>query len=403
MPKVLQFVNRLNLGGITSNVAYLTKYLEPEFETTLLTGQKDESEASSEFIVREFGIEPRYVRSMYRSLNPFKDIAAYFEIKRFIEEFKPDIVHTHAAKSGALGRLAASSAGVPVIVHTFHGHVFHSYFGRFKSWIFQQIERYLATKTTKIITISNAQRNEISSIFKIAPLSKCVVIPLGFDLDRFQTGQKEKRHAFRAEFGMSEDTVCIGIVGRLVPVKNHALFLRALRFLKTHATQKYCAFIVGDGESRLEIENLATELGLSFVAIDKKTEATNESPELIFTSWRQDIDYVNAGMDIIALTSFNEGTPVSLIEAQAANKAIVSTRVGGIRDIVVENETALLSDIDDETLFCQNLLKLVEDAYFRATIGQNGLKFVMPVFSYQRLVGDVKDLYEHLLNQTNSI
>ena len=403
MPKVLQFVNRLNLGGITPHIAYLTKYLEPEFETILLTGQKDDSEASSEFIVREFGIKPHYISSMYRSLNPFKDIAAYFEIKRFIEAFKPDIVHTHAAKSGALGRLAAASAGVPVIVHTFHGHVFHSYFGRFKSWVFQQIERYLATKTTKIITISHAQCNEISSIFNIAPLSKCAVIPLGFDLDRFQTGQKEKRQTFRAEFGIPGDTVCIGIVGRLVPVKNHALFLRALCYLKENTRQKYCAFIVGDGESRGEIENLATELGLNFVATDKKTEATNVSPELIFTSWRQDIDYVNAGMDIIALTSFNEGTPVSLIEAQAANKAIVSTRVGGIGDIVIENETALLSDIEDEALFCQNLLKLVEDAYFRATIGQNGLNFVLPTFAYQRLIDDMKVLYRHLLDSTNSI
>lgn len=403
MPKVLQFVNRLNLGGITPHIGYLTKYLSTDYEIVLLTGQKDDSEASSEFIVREFGIEPHYVNSMYRSLNPFKDIAAYLEIKRFIEAYKPDIVHTHAAKSGALGRLAASRAGVPIIVHTFHGHVFHSYFGRFKSWVFQQIERYLAKKTTKIITISEAQRYEISEVFKIAPLSKCVVIPLGFDLDRFQKGQKEKRQAFRTEFEMSEDTVCIGIVGRLVPVKNHALFLRALRYLKENATQKYCAFIVGDGESRIEIENLATELGLNFAAADKNIKATNKSPELIFTSWRRDIDYVNAGMDIIALTSFNEGTPVSLIEAQAANKAIVSTRVGGISDIVVENETALLSDIEDEVLFCQNLLKLVEDTYFRSTIGQNGLKFVVPAFSYQRLVGDVKDLYEQLLDKTNSI
>lgn len=393
MPKVLQIVNRLNLGGITPNVAYLAKYLSPEFETVLLAGQKDESEASSEFIVHQLGIEPHYVRSMYRSLNPFKDISAYFEIKRFIEEFKPDIVHTHAAKSGALGRLAASRAGVPVIVHTFHGHVFHSYFGRFKSGVFRQIERYLARKTTKIIAISEAQRYEIAEVFKIAPLSKFAIIPLGFDLDRFQMNQKEKRQSFRTEFGIADDIVCIGIIGRLVPVKNLGLFLRGLQYLKKNAKQEYCAFIVGDGESRAEIEQLATALGISYVVNEKVSDST----QLIFTSWRRDIDFVNAGMDIVALTSTNEGTPVSLIEAQAANKAIVSTRVGGIKDIVIEGETALLSDIGDETLFYLNLLSVVENAELRLKIGQKGYEFVMKRFAYQRLVSDVKGLYNILL------
>ena len=396
MPKVLRILNRLNLGGPTLNVAYLTKYLEPEFETVLLVGQRDDSEASSEFIVNQLGINPRYVRSMYRSLNPFKDVAAYFEIKRFIAEIQPDIVHTHAAKSGALGRLAAISSGVPVIVHTFHGHVFHSYFGRFKSWVFLQIERYLAKKTTKIITISEAQRHEIAEIFKIAPLSKFTIIPLGFDLDRFQIKQEEKRAAFRTEFGIYDDIVCIGIVGRLVPVKNHALFLRSLDFLNKNATQKYCAFIVGDGESRAEIEQLAKELKISFVT-ESHPKVSNET-QLVFTSWRRDIDCVNAGMDIIALTSINEGTPVSLIEAQAANKAIVSTRVGGIKDIVIEGETALLSDVGDEMMFFQNLLRLVEDADFRYKIGKKGYKFVIEKFSYQRLVSDVKQLYNVLLS-----
>ena len=243
MPRVLRIMNRLNLGGPTFNAAYLTKYLAPEFETVLLAGQKDDSEASSEFIVNELGIQPRYIRSMYRSLNPFKDIAAYYEIKQIIKEFKPDIVHTHAAKSGALGRLAAINSGVPVIVHTFHGHVFHSYFGRLKSQIFLQIERFLAKKTTKIVAISEIQRHELVDIFKVGPLSKFAVVPLGFDLDRFQTNQEEKRKHFRAEFGIGDDTVCIGIVGRLVPVKNHALFLRAIKYLSENTAQKFCAFI----------------------------------------------------------------------------------------------------------------------------------------------------------------
>ncbi|MBL7817957.1 MAG: glycosyltransferase [Saprospiraceae bacterium] len=396
MPKVLRIINRLNLGGPTLNVAYLTKYLEPEFETMLLSGQKDETEASSEFIIRDLGLEPQYISSMYRSINPLKDVFAYFEIKRIIKEFKPDVVHTHAAKSGALGRLAASRAGVPVIVHTFHGHVFHSYFGRLKSWVFIQIERYLAKKTTKIVTISAAQRHEIAEIFKIAPLSKFTIVPLGFDLDRFQVNQASKRESFRKEFNVDVETVCIGIIGRLVPIKNHTLFLRALKFLNDNTIKKYCAFIVGDGESRNEIEHLATELGIKHIAVP---DVKQQDTQLIFTSWRRDIDFVNAGMDIIALTSLNEGTPVSLIEAQAANRAIVSTKVGGISDIAKEGETALLSDINDEEAFFKNLLRLVEDANLRQKLGENGSEFVMAAFSYQRLVKDIRLLYQQLLSK----
>jgi len=292
-----------------------------------------------------------------------------------------------------LGRLAAAHEKVPAIVHTFHGHVFHSYFHPLKTQAFLQIERYLARKSSRIIAISNLQKQELTKEFRICPPDKMTVIPLGFDLRRFQEDIDAKRQQFRQQFQLDDDTLAIGIVGRIVPIKHHELFLSALRQVLDHSSKSIHAFIVGDGELRAEIEEHARNLNIPF-----STEKDTHHPgPLTFTSWRKDIDVVNAGMDIIALTSKNEGTPVSLIEAQAANKPIVSTRVGGIADIVLENKGALLSASGDATALGQNLLRLIEDDQLRTQMGMDGYQHVSQAFSYQRLVADMNHLYHSLL------
>ena len=387
MPKVLRIINRLNLGGPTYNASYLSAHLAPEFETMLVAGMKDDSEASSQYITQKLGLEPVYVKDMYREINPFKDRKAYIEIKRIIREFKPDIVHTHAAKSGAIGRLAAIAEGVPLIYHTFHGHVFHSYFNPIKTQAFLQIERYLAKKSTKIIAISNKQKEELCNDFSIAPSSKFEIVPLGFDLDRFQENTVEKRKSFRKKYGLGDQDVAIGIIGRLVPIKNHAFFLDAFAKMKAKTNNSVKAIIIGDGEIRSEIEGFAREKGLS-ISADKA-----EGADVLFTSWIKEIDTALPGLDIVALSSLNEGTPVSLIEAQAAGVPIVSTKVGGIEDIVIENETALLSSLDDIDLYANQLLKLTNDAALRASFSKKGYEHVKDKFSYQRLVRDVSNLY----------
>jgi glycosyltransferase involved in cell wall biosynthesis len=304
-------------------------------------------------------------------------------------------VHTHAAKPGAIGRLAASACGVPVIVHTFHGHVFHSYFNRVKTRFYIETERFLARRSNAIVAISNQQKQELAKVFEIAPEAKVRVIPLGFDLDRFQLNQNEKRRAFRQEFCVQNDEIAIGIIGRLVPVKNHTLFLQAVHHVLSRTSKKIRAFIIGDGETRASLERLALERGISF-----STEKDTSHPHpLIFTSWRSDIDVINAGLDIVCLTSFNEGTPVSLIEAQAANRPIVTTRVGGIQDIVLEGKTALLSDSNDSGTFAGHLLRLVEEDTLRNRLGAGSSAYVMQRFSYQRLVQDMAALYRELLEK----
>src|ERR1035437_10064667 len=385
MPKVLRIINRFNLGGPTYNAAYLTKYLSPEFETLLIGGMKDDSEGSSEFILKNLGVDYRILPQMKRSINPFNDLLAYNEIKRIIKEFKPDIVHTHAAKAGALGRRAAFACNVPVTLHTYHGHVFHSYFGSVKTSVFKMIERSLTKQTSAIVAISQKQKQELVEEHKIAPAEKVHVIPLGFDLNRFHENLDEKRKAFHAKYNLQDDEIAIGIIGRLAPVKNHSLFLEAIKFVRENSQKKIRAFIVGDGEERQNLESKTKEFGLSDV--------------IVFTSWEKEVDKVYPGLDIVCLTSFNEGTPVSLIESQAANKPIVSTNVGGIENIVIANETALLCENNNLTEFSDQLLKLIENPDLRIKIEQKGWIHVKEKFHYTRLVSDMEKLYLKLLKK----
>ncbi|MBS1581173.1 MAG: glycosyltransferase [Bacteroidetes bacterium] len=409
MPRVLRIINRFNLGGPTHNAAYLTRFLPGEFETLLVGGQQEASEEGSGHILDALGVKPLILPEMQREVAPWRDRTAYRRIKRLIKEFKPDIVHTHAAKAGAVGRLAASELGVKAIVHTFHGHVFHSYFGHLRTTVYKNVERFLARRSSRIVAISDKQKDELVAEHRICPEDKVTVIPLGFDLARFQEDQAAKRALFRRVYGLDEDEIAIGIVGRLVPVKNHDLFLRGLKHLHERTGRKVRAFIVGDGEERDRLQQYSAELGMSLAqgpyfnghgfghGVNGKPLV--ERADVTFTSWIKEIDIVHAGLDAVALTSFNEGTPVSLIEAQAANRPVVSTNVGGIENVVVEGSTALLSPTDDARAFGENLLRVVEDDALRARMACAGWDHVRQRYHYTRLVQDTAALYRQLLDR----
>ncbi|MGR6086731.1 MAG: glycosyltransferase [Arcticibacter sp.] len=397
MPKVLRIINRLNLGGPTYNAAYLTKYLEPEFETLLVAGMKDESEESSEFIVEGLGIKPVFIRNMRREISLKSDWSAFWQLVKIIREFKPDIVHTHAAKAGTLGRIAAWYCKVPVIVHTFHGHIFHSYFGPLKTKVFKAIERRLSAISSGIIAISDIQKQELCDIHKVCPPEKTYVVPLGFDLNRFHDLDSNVRIKFRSRFLIPDDAIAIGIIGRLVPIKNHTLFIEAFQKVKNDCKLNIKAVIIGDGEDRLMLDELCQSKGLKV----STTENPKSDYDVIFTSWIYEVETALAGCDIIALTSLNEGTPVSLIEAQAACKPIVSTNVGGIANVVSENRTALLSASQDVESFAENMKLLVQSENTRKTFSENGWPFVKQRFHYERLVNDIRALYKDLLSKHN--
>lgn len=408
MPRVLRIINRFNLGGPTHNAAYLTRYLPAAYETLLVGGSQEASEEGSHHILHNLGIEPLILPELQREVAPWRDRDAYSRIKKLIKEFKPDIVHTHAAKAGAVGRMAAADLGVKAIVHTFHGHVFHSYFGPVRTALYKNIERFLAKRSSRIIAISDKQKQELVDEHRITKADKVSVIPLGFDLSRFQADQVAKRALFRKVYGVADDEIAIGIVGRLVPIKNHDLFLDVLARVSQRTGRKLRAFIVGDGEERERLQARVSELGMSQVmgpyfnghgfghGVNGRPMV---SPALVtFTSWIKEVDIVNAGVDIVMLTSLNEGTPVSLIEAQAANKPIVSTRVGGIENVVLPGRTAFLSESGDVQGLEQQLLRLVENDALRRSFGMEGWNHVSDRYHYTRLVRDMDQLYRELLN-----
>lgn len=397
MPRILRIFNRLILGGPAFHVTYLTKFLEPDFETKLLIGTKEPHEQDADFLMQQYGLKPVEIPSMKRAINWKNDYAAYKQIKEIIREYKPHIVHTHAAKPGAIGRLAASNCKVPVILHTFHGHVFHSYFGKMKSSFYVQAERYLAQKTDRIIAISEQQKEELSKEFKICAADKMSVIPLGLDLDKFYTGQEEKRQAFRSRCQVADDEILIGIIGRIVPVKNHAMFLEAVQKVLQQSTKKIRVVVVGDGDLREELFAQLRSYGIPFNYMPEDPQPKT----IIFTSWLTAMDEVFAGVDIVALSSLNEGTPVSLIEAQAADKPIVTTNVGGVSDVVLENETALITPKGDAKAFADALLSLTEQEDRRKAMGLHGMHYVREKFDKARLVSDIRTLYYDLLSQKN--
>ncbi|MDA3893828.1 MAG: glycosyltransferase [Salinivirgaceae bacterium] len=398
MPKVLRIINRFNLGGPTYNAAYLTKYMSSDFQTLLVGGVKDEAEGSSEYIVRNLGIEPVIIPEMRRSLNPANDLITYRKISKIIKKFKPDIVHTHASKAGTVGRLAAIRNKVPIIVHTFHGHVFHSYFGSSKTNFFINIEQGLANQCSKIVAISDKQKEELSETFKIAEPEKFEVIPLGFDLQRFQEDTEIRRKKFRAVYDLDDDEIAIGIIGRLAPVKNHKLFINAINKVEKNTGKKIRAFIVGDGELKEELFEQCRTLNLTY---NHPNNGQVKKADVTFTSWIKDIETAYPGLDIIAMTSLNEGTPVSLIEAQAANKSIISTNVGGIENIVIPNRTATLTKNNCVIDFSDKLTELVNNEQLRRLYAENGWEHVKTKFHYTRLIADMENLYYKLLNQHN--
>jgi glycosyltransferase involved in cell wall biosynthesis len=385
--KILRIINRFNIGGPTYNATFLTRFISDEFETLLIGGLPEADEQDSLHIPGAYGVEPVLIPELKRKPNLRSDRQAYKKIREIIEEFKPDIVHTHAAKAGAIGRRAALSAKVPVIVHTFHGHVFHSYFGKAKTWLYKTIERRLAKKSS-IIAISELQKLELSRDHRITKAQNIKVIQLGFDLSRFAELRQTDRQTVREELGLAADEVAVAIIGRLAAVKDHAFFLDVVRQLAGTTKQKFKVFIVGDGAERSLIEKETVRINAQF-------------PELItLTSWIKDIARFNAAMDLICLTSKNEGTPVSLIEAQASGVPVISTDVGGVRDIVLEEETGIVVPVGDLLAYVTQMRILIDDEKKRLKMSQNGWPFVRDRFHYERLVRDMEKYYKELLQNS---
>ncbi len=385
--KIVRIINRFNIGGPTYNATFLTKFLSDEFETVLVGGVPDEGEKDSLHILEEYGVKPIVIPELKRDPDLKSDKAAYKKLKEIIKREQPDIVHTHASKAGLLGRRAAFSCKVKVVVHTFHGHVFHSYFGKAKTELIKVIERRLAKKSTGIIAISDLQKKELTEQHKICKADKVKIIPLGFDLTKFQLDKEEKRKATRTKWSIEEDEVAIAIIGRLAPIKDHDFFLDVIEKLLETTAAKIKVFIVGDGSEKNRL--------------DERVSLINEKypNKVVMTSWILDIATFNHGMDIICLTSKNEGTPVSLIEAQASGLPVISTDVGGVRDIVENEKSGFVIKRGDNATYLEKLRLLAENKELRVKFAHRGVDFVLERYHYKTLITNMENYYKELLHK----
>ena len=391
-PRLLIILNRLAVGGPAFNVISGAALLSKEFDILLIAGAPDADEQPADYLLDQYeGFKFQKINFLKRSVIPGTDWRAYKEIKKTIRKFQPHIVHTHGAKPGVLGRLAAHRSKVPVIVHTFHGHVFHSYFSGFVSNIIVRIEQWLAGFSSAIIAISKKLKEELANTYHIASANKIQLIRLGIDTAQFYDEEESKRSPFRNQFNLTDDVIAIGIIGRLVPVKNHRLFIEtAARVLKS-SKHKLRFFIIGDGTERIALQELILSKQLTF---SNTTSTDHSKSNFIFTSWRKDMDAVYAGLDIVMLTSLNEGTPVSIMEAMAAGKPVLSTNVGGISELITNNQTGFLASGENELV--AGLTMLIENVGIRQSLA-SAAKENAAHFSKTEEIQALSSLYHSLL------
>lgn len=380
--KIMRIIARLNVGGPTIHVSLLTEKLSPpDFETLLVCGQIADTEGDMSYLATDRGIKPIIIPELGRSISPLRDIKTIFELYRLMRKHRPDVVHTHTAKAGFVGRIAAWLARVPVRTHTFHGHVFHGYFSPLKTKVFLWLERFTARLSTRIITISPKLKDELVNTYHIGAEKKFIVVPLGLDLHPLTTKPPPSTLSEIAhQRGLPSDKKLIGIVGRLTPIKNHELFLEAAQKLVTQRDDVHFV-IIGDGESRPDLEQSVKNRSLS--------------EHVTFAGWFQDIGLMLHQLNMLVNTSDNEGTPVSVIEAMVAKTPIVATAVGGTPDILKEGEFGRLVPARDADQLVQAILETLENVDPETlTTAQS---YALNRYDISRLVNDLATLYRDLL------
>jgi len=400
--KILRIISRLNIGGPAIHVCMLTNGLNPEkFESMLITGKISPQEGDMGYLFNAYPKKPMVVSELQREISFFTDIKAFLHIFRILMKEKPDIVDTHTAKAGTSARMAVIAYNLLRnknirMIHTFHGHVFEGYFSSINSLLFVYIERLLARSTDLIIAISRSQQHELSEKYHIAPREKIKTIELGFDLQPFLSC-KQLKGQFRERLNIASETLLIGIIGRLVPIKNHLMFFMAAKqFIDRHPDKNIRFIVVGDGELRDELEDFCQLHGLA--------------GHVNFCGWIKEVPQVYADLDILALTSLNEGTPFSIIESMAASVPVIATDVGGVSDLLGKSvdflhhagfsvcRQGILCPKNDAQSFAQGLAYLVsEDPVQQDMRVSRAREFAQAHFNHRRLFSDMESLYLDLM------
>ena len=379
-------IARLNMGGPALHVSYLTKGLDQRgYETTLVAGKLSRGEDSMSYVADELGLDVVPLAAMHREVSPVYDPVAVTRLVGEIRRVRPHILHTHTAKAGAVGRAAALLAGdarPPVIVHTYHGHVLRGYFDPVRTQFFRETERALARHTNRLIAVGPEVRDDLVEL-GVAPAEKFSVIRLGIDLES-RVLTIDRRAEFRHLFGIPEERFVVGWIGRMTAIKRVPDILAAFKALRERGVDATLC-LVGDGPDRDAIEQRAYELGIV--------------RDVLFVGYQRDVAPYYAFFDAFLLPSANEGTPVVAIEALAAERPVVATRVGGVPDVVDDGEDGFLVDVGDIQALAERLEQLARDPGLRARMGKVGRERVVPRYRVERLVDDVDTLYRELLTE----
>jgi glycosyltransferase involved in cell wall biosynthesis len=388
--RVVRIIARLNIGGPAIQAITLTERLTSHgYSTVLVRGKEEPDEGNMDYLADALGVRPVMVHSMRR--NPgWRDLPALYALIRIIRGARPEVVHTHAAKGGTLGRVGSLIATLgrrrPVIVHTYHGHSLTGYFAPRTADVYRRIERFLGRFCDRLIAVSDEVRDELVDL-GVAPASKFIVVPLGFELSAFTAdagARSELRARLRAELGIPQDAAVLTLIARLVPIKRVDRFLRIAQQLRDIPDVRF--LIVGDGELRDQLQG--------------SPEAQTLGDQLIWAGFRREMPAVCFASDVIIQTSDNEGTPVSLIEAQAAGVPALSTNVGGTASVIGDERR--LAAVDDEHELAQAARALLTDQDAARAAGEAGRQRVLARFGLERLVSDIDELYERCLRERAS-
>ncbi len=374
-PRIVRVIARLNVGGPALHVTLLTRALSPAWDTVLATGRVAPGEQEAGHLLERYDTRPVRIPGLGRAPRLLDDVRAFFALLSLLRRVRPDVVHTHTAKAGALGRVAAWLAGVPHVVHTFHGHVFHGYFGPLGTHATIWAERLLARLSDRVLAVSDEVAHDLVRRYRIASEERVTVVPIGLPLGAAAASPGERSAARRA-LGIDPGAPVAAFVGRLVPVKEPDVALRAWeRVLRERPDA--VLLVAGGGP-------LLARLRGSGVA------------GVRFLGWCESVAEVFAAADVVLLTSRNEGTPVALIEGAAAGRPAVSTRAGGVPSVVLDGETGLLADIGDAEALAAALLRLLGDDALRQRMGAAARAHVVARWSSARLVADLDGLYRTL-------
>ena len=388
--RVARVITRLNIGGPSIQAIGLSRDLASSgFETCLIHGHLAAGEGDMTTLLPLGDTASLYIEQLVRPISPIQDLRALWRIYRALRRWRPDIVHTHQAKAGSLGRLAAlaynrtrGDARRARLIHTYHGHVFEGYFGSPSTRIFLGVERWLGRRTDALIAISPQVAQDIVNTYGIARADQLKLVPLGFNLDRLLAVSAEDRARARASFQVPAEAIVVTTVGRLTAIKQHALFLDMADRL-AQGSNRFVFLIAGDGELRPALEARANQLGLG--------------SRVRFLGWRGDLETLYGATDVFVLTSRNEGTPVALIEAMAAGVASVSTDVGGVRDVLTGPQLGSLVPFGDPAALADAVSGLADAPGRRGEIGQAARASVRERFHARRLLDDITTLYWQLL------